>query len=100
MRMTRFFLVATVGGLLPFSLTAQSVKVRIPQPPVPVAVPLPTEVHPRSGFALHLGDSDRDLPVEEQETIEKSFSMAGVEHRSLEIDDVWGSIEVVGTDSD
>ena len=33
-------------------------------------------------------------------SIQKSFSMAGVQHRSLEIDNVWGSIEVVGTISD
>src|SRR5438874_9232054 len=26
--------------------------------------------------------------------------MAGVQHRSLEVDNVWGSIEVVGTNSD
>src|SRR5215470_19324750 len=42
---------------------------------------------------------DRDLNVRADEKIEKSFAMpAG--HRSLEIDNVWGSIEVVGTNSD
>jgi hypothetical protein len=45
-------------------------------------------------------ESDRDLPVQEQETIQKSFSMSGVQHRSLEVDNVWGSIEVLGTNSD
>src|SRR5437773_8577532 len=49
---------------------------------------------------MTLDDSDRDLPVQEEETIKKSFSMAGVQHRSLEIDNVWGSIEVLGTASD
>jgi DUF4097 and DUF4098 domain-containing protein YvlB len=49
---------------------------------------------------MTLDDSDRDLPVQEEETIQKSFSMAGVQHKSLEIDNVWGSIEVVGTNSD
>jgi len=95
MSMTRFFLVLACC-LLPFSLTAQLV----PQPPVHIAVPFPIEIHPSSEFRLDLRDSDRDLPVEEQETIQKSFSMAGVQHRSLEIDNVWGSIEVVGTASD
>jgi DUF4097 and DUF4098 domain-containing protein YvlB len=49
---------------------------------------------------MTLDESDRDLPVQEQETIQKSFSMAGTQHKSLEIDNVWGSIEVVGTNSD
>ena len=97
MRMTRLFMVLSVGCLAPFSLTAQSVNVRIPEPPMHLAVPFPMELHP---FPVDLRDADRDLPVEAQETIQKSFSMAGVQHRSLEIDNVWGSIEVVGTDSD
>jgi hypothetical protein len=41
-----------------------------------------------------------DLPVQEQETIQKTYSMSGVSHRSLEIDNIWGSIEVVGDASD
>jgi hypothetical protein len=49
---------------------------------------------------MALGDSDRDLPVQEQETIRKTFSMSGVPHKSLEVDSVWGSIEIVGTNSD
>jgi DUF4097 and DUF4098 domain-containing protein YvlB len=49
---------------------------------------------------MTLDDSDGDLPVQEEETIQKSFSMVGVQHKSLEIDNVWGSIEVVGTNSD
>ena len=97
MRMTRLFMMLSVGCLAPFSLTAQSVNVRIPEPPMHLAVPFPMELHP---FPMDLRDADRDLPVEAQETIQKSFSMAGVQHRSLEIDNVWGSIEVVGTDSD
>ena len=97
MRMTRLFMVLSVGCLAPFSLTAQSVNVRIPEPPMHLVVPFPMELPP---FPMDLRDADRDLPVEAQETIQKSFSMAGVQHRSLEIDNVWGSIEVVGTDSD
>src|SRR5713226_4411672 len=49
-------------------------------------------------------DMERDEPgfVErEQEKIEKSFAMpAAAGRRTLEIDNVWGSIEVVGTASD
>src|SRR6202047_2432020 len=47
---------------------------------------------------------DHDEPSfteREQEKIEKSFAMpAGAGRRTLEIDNVWGSIEVVGTASD
>src|SRR2546429_7072765 len=62
--MTRFLMVLTVGCLPPFSLTAQSVNVRIPQPPLHLAVPFPMELPPPSGFPLELHDSYRDLPVE------------------------------------
>jgi putative adhesin len=52
------------------------------------------------GNDFEVGDhDDADLNVHEQEKIQKSFSMAST-HRSLEIDNVWGSIEVVGTSSD
>src|SRR6202158_5696962 len=49
-------------------------------------------------------DVDNDEPrltEHEQEKIEKAFAMpAGTGRRTLEIDNVWGSIEVVGTASD
>src|SRR5438552_15085946 len=99
MRNTRFFTVLTVGCLFPFSLSAQSVTIKVPQPAIKVAA-RPLEFHLPSAFPMTLDDSDRDLPVQEEETIQKSFSMAGVQHRSLEIDNVWGSIEVLGTASD
>ncbi len=43
---------------------------------------------------------DWDLSVKEQETIRKSFPMTGAGPRKLEVDNVWGSIEVVGGVSD
>src|SRR6202158_1705442 len=44
---------------------------------------------------------DHSFTEHEQEKIEKSFAMpAGAGRRTLEIDNVWGSIEVVGTASD
>src|ERR1700688_2758165 len=55
-------------------------------------------------------DSDVDVEIDhddmrfaehEQEKIEKSFALpAGAGRRTLEIDNIWGSIEVVGTASD
>jgi len=72
----------------------------IPQPAMHVSVSPSLEIHPQPVIPMNFGDSDRDLPVQEQETIQKSFSMSGIEHKSLEVDNVWGSIEVVGTNSD
>jgi hypothetical protein len=46
-------------------------------------------------------DDDFDMPEKEQETIRKSFTFSpGAAHKSLEIDNVFGSIEVVGGTSD
>src|SRR2546430_17678514 len=100
MRNTRLFTGLTVGCLLPFSLLAQSVTIKAPQPVMNVAAPLPLQLHLPSVFPTSFDNSDRDLPVQEQETIQKSFPMEGVQHRSLEIDNVWGSIADVGTNSD
>ncbi|HET8923988.1 MAG TPA: hypothetical protein VFN26_13450 [Candidatus Acidoferrum sp.] len=100
MRNTRFFTVLIASCLLPFSLSAQSMIIKVPQPAISVAAPIPLKLHIPSVSPMTLDESDRDLPVQEQETIQKSFSMAGAQHRSLEIDNVWGSIEVVGTNSD
>ena len=46
-----------------------------------------------------LDDSDSDLPVRDHETIQKSFSLSAA-HKSIEVDNVFGSIEVVGGPSD
>ena len=96
MRTARFLAVLSVCCLLPFLSTAQSVSVQLPQPATNLIRPLPLELHAPSVS----GDSGRDLPVQEQETIQKSIFMSGVQHKSLDVDNVWGSIEVVGTNSD
>jgi hypothetical protein len=44
---------------------------------------------------------ESDMPVREQETIRKTFAVTAVGgHRSLEIDNVFGSIELLGASSD
>src|SRR2546423_1633374 len=48
---------------------------------------------------IDIDSDDSSRPVREQEKIEKSFSMPSG-HRSLEIDNIWGSIEVIGGPSD
>jgi hypothetical protein len=47
----------------------------------------------------HDDDSDPPMPLREQETIRKSFKLSGA-HKALDIDNVSGSIEVVGGESD
>ena len=44
-------------------------------------------------------DHDIDFPVKDHETITKSFTLTAA-HRSIEVDNVFGSIEVVGGTSD
>jgi hypothetical protein len=106
MRNQRFFTMLAIGSLFPFAVAAQSVSpVPFPQAapsphPVIKVEPPPLQPHLPSVFPFTIGDSDRELPVEEQETIEKSFSMSGVAHKSIEVDNVWGSIEIAGTNTD
>jgi DUF4097 and DUF4098 domain-containing protein YvlB len=50
---------------------------------------------------IAIDNDEPGLTQREQETIEKTFTMpAAAGRRTLEIDNVWGSIEVVGTASD
>jgi len=50
---------------------------------------------------IDIDNDEQGFAEREQEKIEKTFAMpAGTGHRTLEIDNVWGSIEVVGTASD
>ncbi|HTU33850.1 MAG TPA: DUF4097 family beta strand repeat-containing protein [Candidatus Acidoferrum sp.] len=46
--------------------------------------------------ASHSRDDWDDFSVKTQETIQKSFTLPADGHKSLDIDTVWGSIEVVG----
>jgi hypothetical protein len=50
-------------------------------------------------FAEPLHHPDSDMPVQEHESIQKGFSLAGA-HKAIEVDNVFGSIEVVGGTSD
>jgi hypothetical protein len=49
---------------------------------------------------VHGSDGNSDMPVHDHQTISKSFSVSGAAHKSLEIDNVFGSIEVIGGASD
>lgn len=101
MRNALVFTVLTLCSLSPIPLTAQfGSAVPVPQPVVRISGPLALDLHLPLAVPLSSEESDRDLPVEEQETIQKTFSMAGLQHKSLEVDNVWGSIEVIGTNTD
>jgi hypothetical protein len=54
----------------------------------------------RHAYADLLDDSDAGFPVQDHEVIQKSISLGGATHKSIEIDNVFGSIEVVGGASD
>ena len=101
MRKARFFTMLALGGLFSIAAPAQYANpMPAPHPEIRISAPVPLDLHLPSPLPLPFGDSDRDLPVQAQETIQKSFSMAGAAHRLLEVDNLWGSIEVVGTNSD
>lgn len=56
-------------------------------------------IHVRPAMHLHLHGPESDYTVTEQETIRKSYPLAA-EGRKLDVDNIWGSIHVRGTDSD
>jgi hypothetical protein len=50
----------------------------------------------RSAYAATRDEDESSLPVHDHEMIQKSFPLTGTEHRSIEVDNVFGSIEIVG----
>ncbi len=50
----------------------------------------------RKAYAAVLDEDESRLPVHDHQMIQKSFSLTGSEHRSVEVDNIFGSIEVVG----
>jgi hypothetical protein len=61
---------------------------------------LSREMQIRHAYADLLDDSDGSFPAQDHEVIQKSFSLAGATRKAIEIDNVFGSIEVVGGPSD
>ena len=55
---------------------------------------------PEAVSAKTRDDDDAEYPVRDQENIQKSFPMPANGQKSLEIDNVWGSIEVSADSSD
>src|SRR5579862_4688760 len=49
----------------------------------------------RKAYAALRDDDEASLPVHDHQMIQKSFTLTG-DHRSIEVDNVFGSIEVVG----
>jgi hypothetical protein len=93
-RSSTLSLFAGLASLLIFSLLVAGAAL----PPANGAAAKPGESF--SYFALASGqDSDSDFGVKAQETIQKTFALPAA-HRSVDIDNVWGSIEVVGGSGD
>lgn len=65
-----------------------------------ILMALRAAAEPGTVFANSRDDSDRDWPVSDQENIQKTFAMPSSGARSLEIDNVLGSIEVVADTTD
>lgn len=55
---------------------------------------------PETVSAKGRDDDDRYLGARDEEKIQKSFTLPAAGHKSLEIDNVWGSIEVVADTTD
>jgi len=79
----RLHLLALISALVLLSLSHQPV----------------TRVEASSAVGHHHDDFDSEMPLREQETIRQSFNV-GSAHKLLEVDNVFGSIEVVGGQSD
>lgn len=45
-------------------------------------------------------DDDFDMPLKEEEVVRQQYPLAASGDRVLDVDNVWGSIEVIGTNSD
>jgi hypothetical protein len=57
-------------------------------------------LEPETVSAKGRDDDDRYLSAREEEKIQRSFTLPAAGHKSLEIDNVWGSIEVVADTTD
>ncbi len=57
-------------------------------------------LEPETVSAKGRDDDDRYLSSRDEEKIQKSFTLPAAGHKSLEIDNVWGSIEVVADTTD
>ncbi|HEY6389154.1 MAG TPA: hypothetical protein VIX91_26030 [Candidatus Acidoferrum sp.] len=55
---------------------------------------------PETASAKDRDDDDRYLPSRDEEKIQKSFTLPAAGRKSLEIDNVWGSIEVIADTTD
>src|SRR5438105_5160730 len=102
MRITRLLTVLAFRSLSPFSLAAQLVSpvpvpvpirepMPVPLPAIHVAGPVPLVLYIPFASPIAVPASDRDLPVQEQETIQKSSSTSAVQHRPSETDNVSAS---------
>jgi hypothetical protein len=72
--------------------------IEVEAPDVEIETP-DIEVEPDVDMDIDIDHDEGNFTEHDQDKIQKSFAMPSA-HRTLEIDNVWGSIEVVGTSSD
>jgi DUF4097 and DUF4098 domain-containing protein YvlB len=59
---------------------------------------LPRRAHPTAPTVVAVADDDdNDMPVREEATIQNTFTLTAAADRSLSVDNVFGSIDVVGS---
>jgi hypothetical protein len=108
MRSFKFFLWATISILAVLCVAVSShagmqqpvaMPVSAPAPLAsPAALPMPM---PEAEPLPAMNDDEDEMPLKEQETVRKSFTLAESDgHRILDVDAITGSIEVVGGQGD
>lgn len=89
-------ILGTAVMLLPFGERTVESKAVVPEGTAKFAQP----GTPCVSSSFDGDDSDSDMPVRDQETVRKTFELSAAgEKRMLDVDNVTGFIEVVGTDS-
>jgi hypothetical protein len=87
--------VSLLATLLLVQPGLSQIDVRVPVPEVRIAA------HPHPHPHVHVNDWEESMNVTEQEDIHKSFPFPSAgERRSLVVDNVWGSIHVIGGSGD
>ncbi len=65
----------------------------------PGLLPTPQSIGSKVYAAARHHDDDSDFTVREEQTVKQSYPLTTATAKSLDVNNVWGSIEVVGTDS-
>ncbi len=98
MRAIHLYLLAIAGTAVLASDATPTAEPRHALEGGPAIIVTATAPEPEPHRMATAHSSDADYPVQEAETIRRTFDLAGAAQKSLDVDNVWGSIEVAGTD--